>query len=67
MTTIYPAGSTWSAYPFPSSIGLYESGQGYPTFDEAQAQDYYERVNKRVLALIEDVITKWDLANLYKD
>lgn len=66
MTTPYPSGSTWSAYPFPSSIGLYEAGQGYPTFDEDQAQEYYERVNKRVLALIEDIITKWDLAKLYK-
>lgn len=66
MTTAYPVGSTWSAYPFPSSIGLYEAGQGYPTFDEAQAKDYYERVNRRVLNLIEEVITKWDLAGLYK-
>tara|TARA_R110000868_G_scaffold304437_22_gene565428 strand:+ start:5747 stop:6571 length:825 start_codon:yes stop_codon:yes gene_type:complete len=65
MTTPYPAGSTWSAYPFPSSIGLYEAGQGYPTFNEDQARDYYERVNKRVLSLIEEVITKWDLAKLY--
>lgn len=67
MTTPYPTGSTWSAYPFPSSIGLYEAGQGFPTFDESQAKDYYQRVNKRVAALIEDIITKWDLAKLYKD
>lgn len=66
MTTAYPAGSTWSAYPFPSSIGLYETGQGYPTFDEEQAKEYYKRVNTRVLNLIEEVITKWDLARLYK-
>lgn len=66
MTTPYPSGSTWSAYPFPSSIGLYEADQGFPTFDEDQAQEYYERVNKRVLALIEEVITKWDLAKLYR-
>ncbi len=66
MTTAYPSGSTWSAYPFPSSIGLYEEGQGYPTFDEEQAQEYYERVNKRVLDLIEDVILKWDLGKLYR-
>lgn len=66
MTTPYPSGSTWSAYPFPSSIGLYEEGQGFPTFDEAQASEYYERVNKRVLELIVDVIEKWDLAGLFK-
>lgn len=66
MTTPYPRGSTWSAYPFPSSIGLYEPGQGYPTFDEDQSAEYFSRVNSRVAALIEDVIRKWDLAELYR-
>ena len=66
MTTAYPSGSTWSAYPFPSSIGLYEAGQGYPTFDKDQAEEYYKRVNDRILNLIEGVITKWDLARLYR-
>jgi creatinine amidohydrolase len=66
MTTPYPSGSTWSAYPFPSSIGLYEAGQGYPTFDEAQAKEYFEKVNTRVFNLIEEIIEKWDLAGLYK-
>tara|TARA_R110002124_G_scaffold286310_1_gene466839 strand:+ start:22926 stop:23795 length:870 start_codon:yes stop_codon:yes gene_type:complete len=66
MTTAYPAGSTWSAYPFPSSIGLYEPGQGYPTFSEDQATEYYEKVNTRVFNLIEGIIEKWDLAKLYR-
>jgi creatinine amidohydrolase len=66
MTTPYPSGSTWSAYPFPSSIGLYEAGQGYPTFSEDQAAEYYKKVNSRVFDLIEEVIAKWDLAGLYK-
>lgn len=66
MTTPYPVDNAWAAYPFPSSIGLYEAGQGYPTFDPAQAQDYFARVNERVAALIEDVIRKWDLARLYR-
>lgn len=66
MATPYPSGSSWSAYPFPSSIGLYEPGQGYPTFDEEQSREYYERVNKRVESLIKDVIQKWDRAGLYR-
>jgi len=53
-------------FPFPSSIGLYEAGQGYPTFDAAQAQVYFERANERVAALIEGVIRKWDSAGLYR-
>ncbi|NGP76480.1 creatininase family protein [Balneolaceae bacterium YR4-1] len=67
MATAYPSGTSWSAYPFPSSIGLYEEGQGYPTFDRDQSQEYYERVNNRVGDLILEVIQKWDLAGLYRD
>lgn len=66
MATPYPSGTSWSAYPFPSSIGLYEPGQGYPTFDDNQAREYYQRVNSRVEDLIQEVITKWDLAGLYR-
>ncbi len=66
MAMPYPEGTAWAAAPFPSSIGLYEPGQGYPTFDPAQAAAYFARVNERVAALIEDVIRKWDLAKLYR-
>lgn len=66
MATPNPTGTSWHAAPFPSSIALYEEGQGYPTFDPQQARTYFERVNKRVLALIKDVITKWDQAGLYR-
>lgn len=66
MAIAYPSGTSWSAYPFPSSIGLYEEGQGYPTFDVEQSRDYYKRVNKKVGDLIQDVIQKWDMAGLYR-
>lgn len=66
MATPYPSGTSWSAYPFPSSIGLYEAGQGYPSFDAEQAEEYYKRVNKRVEELILEVMEKWDLAGLYR-
>ena len=66
MATAYPQGG-WAAYPFPSSIGLYEEGQGYPTFDPDQAQAYFEKVNKRVGGLVEEVIRKWDKAGLYRN
>jgi creatinine amidohydrolase len=66
MATAYPSGTSWSAYPFPSSIGLYEPGQGYPTFDAEQAAAYFTRVNDRVGTLVAEVIRKWDLAGLYR-
>jgi creatinine amidohydrolase len=64
MTTANPAPGTWSAYPNPSSIGLYKAGEGYPAFDEAKAKTYFARVNEKIAALVQDTIRKWDLAGL---
>ncbi|HEX6126090.1 MAG TPA: hypothetical protein VFZ23_12025, partial [Pyrinomonadaceae bacterium] len=62
--TAYPASGTWSAVPFPSSIGLYQRGQGYPKFDQKKADEYYRKVTDKVANLILDVRKKWDLAGL---
>ncbi len=64
MATAYPAPGTWSAVPFPSSIGLYQKGQGYPKFDQAKADLYYKKVTDKVANLIIDTIRKWDMAGL---
>lgn len=60
-----PAGAYY-AVPVTSSIGLYEKGQGYPTFDAAQAREYFRKVNDRVAELVLDTIKKWDLSGVYK-
>lgn len=64
LATAYPAPGTWSAYPFPSSIGLYKEGQGHPRFDAARARTYFAKVNDKLGRLIEDTIRKWDAAGL---
>jgi creatinine amidohydrolase len=64
MTTANAAPGTWSAYPTPSSIMLYQPGQGYPIFDAAKAKTYFDKVNAKVEALITDTIKKWNLAGL---
>lgn len=64
LATAYPAAGTWSAVPFPSSIGLYQKGQGYPKFDQAKADEYYRKVTDKVAALITDTVKKWDMAGL---
>ena len=64
MATPYPSPGTWSAVPFPSSIGLYQKGQGYPKFDKAKADLYYRKVTDKVAALIIETIKKWELAGL---
>ncbi|MEX2467897.1 MAG: creatininase family protein [Gemmatimonadota bacterium] len=56
-----------SPYPFPSSIILYQAGQGYPTFDPEQARTYFERVNERMGDVIEETIRLWDLAGLFRE
>lgn len=60
----YPAAGTWVAVPFPSSIGLYQKGQGYPKFDQAKADLYYKKVTDKVANLITETIRKWDMAGL---
>ncbi|HET8772187.1 MAG TPA: creatininase family protein [Thermoanaerobaculia bacterium] len=64
LATAYPVAGTWAAAPFPSSIGLYQPGQGYPKFDQKKADEYYRRVTDKVTALIRDTIAKWDEAGL---
>ena len=67
MTTAYPASGTWSAVPFPSSIGLYQKGQGYPKFDQKKADEYYKKVTDKVANLVNEIVRKWDMAGLYND
>jgi len=64
LATPYPAPSTWSATPFPSSIGLYQPGQGYPKFDQKKADEYFRKVNDKVANLINDIVRKWDMAGV---
>lgn len=64
MTTPYPPAGTYSAVPFPSSIGLYQKGQGFPKFDQAKADLYYKRVTDKVAGLIVETVKKWDMAGL---
>jgi creatinine amidohydrolase len=64
MATAYPAPGTWAAVPFPSSIGLYQPGQGYPKFDQKKADEYFAKVTDKVAALVSDVVRKWDAAGL---
>jgi creatinine amidohydrolase len=64
LATPNPGPGTYSAYPAPSSIGLYKPGQGYPKFEQAKADAYFAKVNKKVAALILDMRRKWDKAGL---
>jgi creatinine amidohydrolase len=61
MTTPNPPAGTWSAYPSPSSILLYKEGQGFPTFDPVKAKRYFDRVNEKMGALVEETIRKWNM------
>ncbi len=64
MVTANPAPGTWAAYPSPSSIGLYQPGQGYPRFDQKKADEYFAKVIDKVTLLVKDIVRKWDLAGL---
>lgn len=60
LATAYPAPGTWVASPFPSSIGLYREGQGYPKFDQRKADEYFRKVCDKIAALVGETVRKWD-------
>ena len=64
LATARPPAGTWTAYPFPSSIILYQPGQGYVKFDQAKADTYFQAVVEKVTALVQETIAKWDKAGL---
>jgi creatinine amidohydrolase len=64
MATAYPTAGTWQAVPFPSSIGLYQKGQGYPKFDQKKADEYFQKVTDKVADLINEIVKKWDMAGV---
>ena len=55
-----------SPYPTPSSIILYQAGQGYPDFDPGDAATYFQRVNERMGDVIDQTIRRWDLAGIFR-
>ncbi|MBI2687083.1 MAG: creatininase family protein [Acidobacteria bacterium] len=67
LATARPAANTWFAYPFPSSIILYQPNQGYVRFDRDKAEQYRKAVNQRMQTLIGETIGKWDKAKIFRD
>jgi creatinine amidohydrolase len=56
---------SWTAFPFPSSIILYQPKQGYVQFDEVKAKQYFNSCSDKIGSLGQEVIEKWNLAGLY--
>ncbi len=66
LATPRPPAGTWSAYPFPSPIILYQPNQGYVKFDPAKADQYYKAVIARMTSLVNETIRKWDQAGIFE-
>jgi creatinine amidohydrolase len=62
LATPSPAPGTWSAYPFPSPIILYQPGQGYLKFDQDKADAYFKGVVDKMTSLVQEIVAKWDEA-----
>jgi creatinine amidohydrolase len=65
LATANAAPGSYSAYPAPSSIGLYKEGQGYVKFDQAKADEYFAKVTQKVAKLVIETRRKWDMAGLF--
>jgi creatinine amidohydrolase len=66
LATPRPPAGTWSAYPFPSPIILYQPGQGYVKFDQAKADAYFKAVVDKMTSLVSETIAKWDKAKIFE-
>lgn len=66
LATPRPPAGTWTAYPFPSPIILYQPGQGYVKFDQAKADAYFQAVVAKMAALVKDTVAKWDRAGIFE-
>jgi creatinine amidohydrolase len=60
-----PAAGSWSAFPFPAPIILYQPGQGYVKFDQAKADAYFAAVTEKMSALVTETVAKWDEAGIF--
>jgi creatinine amidohydrolase len=58
---------TWTAFPFPSPIILYQPNQGYPKFDQAKADVYFKAVVEKMSTLVREIIAKWDQAGIFTE
>ncbi len=65
LATPRPPQGTWSAYPFPSPIILYQPGQGYVRFDQGKAETYFKAVADKVTELVRETVAKWDQAGIF--
>jgi creatinine amidohydrolase len=65
LATARPPVGTWSAYPFPSSIILYQPGQRYVRFDQGKADAYFKAVVEKMTGLVQETIAKWDKAGIF--
>lgn len=61
-----PPAGTFSAYPSPTSIILYQPKQGYVRFDQDKANAYYKAVVAKLTKLAQDTIAAWDKAGVFR-
>lgn len=66
LATPRPAAGTWTAFPFPSPIILYQPNQGYVKFDQAKADAYFAAVVDRMVSLVQETISKWDNSHIFE-
>ena len=67
LATPRQAAGTWTAFPFPSPIILYQPNQGYVKFDQAKADTYFKAVTEKMTILVRETIAKWDQAGIFSE
>ena len=67
LATPRQAAGTWTAFPFPSPIILYQPNQGYVKFDQGKADAYFKAVVEKMTVLVRETIAKWDQAGIFPE
>jgi creatinine amidohydrolase len=60
------APGTWTAFPHPAPVILYQPGQGSVRFDQAKADAYFAAVVERMTTFTRDIIARWDRSKLFR-
>ncbi len=60
------AAGTWTAFPYPAPIILYQPGQGSVRYDDAKAKQYFAAVVAKMSDHVKEVIGRWDRMKVFQ-
>lgn len=60
------AAGTWTAFPHPAPIILYQPGQGSVRYDDAKAKEYFGAVVEKMAEHVKEITGRWDRMKVFR-